>query len=189
MTLRAHTCSLHPNTSSSTSQKPFVRRRSSQANSALRPRSSGGDTGDALPGLRDDFACRGEQFGEVIDGADQPAPRPPRRRLAAASCLPRWRSRSVFARARFSARFALTSSRSAASAATVVAPHRRDGRGRRAADLGQVRAGSGPARDGDSRVRRRRARGRRSGMQRTGRADRGEPQLLAYQKRLPAGLP
>jgi hypothetical protein len=73
MTRRAHTCLLHPNTSSSTSQKPFVRRRSSQANSALRPRSPGGDTGDALPGLRDDFACRGEQFGEVIDGADQPA--------------------------------------------------------------------------------------------------------------------
>jgi hypothetical protein len=76
---------LHPNTSSSTSQKPFVRRRSSQANSALRPRSSGGDTGDALPGLRDDFACRGEQFGEVIDGADQPAPRPPRRRIVSAT--------------------------------------------------------------------------------------------------------
>jgi hypothetical protein len=40
MTLSAQTCSSLPNTSSSTSQKPFVRSRFNQAKSALRPRTS-----------------------------------------------------------------------------------------------------------------------------------------------------
>ena len=38
-----------------------------------------------VAGLRDEFSCRGEQSGEVIDGADQPAPPPRRRRIVSAT--------------------------------------------------------------------------------------------------------
>ena len=35
-----------------------------------------------LPGLRDDLPRRGQQFLQVVDRADEPAPAPPRRRIA-----------------------------------------------------------------------------------------------------------
>ncbi len=44
-------------------------------------RAIGGVAVHPLAGLRDDLARRGQQFGQVVDRAHQPAPAPPRRRI------------------------------------------------------------------------------------------------------------
>jgi hypothetical protein len=45
-------------------------------------RAVGGVALNPLPGLRDDLPRRGQQFLQVVDRADEPAPAPPRRRIA-----------------------------------------------------------------------------------------------------------